>query len=170
MYRFTECAIADFQANPFHMIGKDWMLVTAAKADGTVNTMTAAWGGLGWMWEKPVAYIVIRPQRYTKEFIDESDTLSLSFLGKDYRKSLAYLGGVSGRDEDKIATSGLTIALEGGTPYFTESETVLICRKLYKQDFEPDCFIDASIEAERYPAKDYHAMYIVEVEKILVAE
>ena len=40
--------------NPFHMIGKEWMLVTAEK-DGKVNTMTASWGGVGIMWGKPVA-------------------------------------------------------------------------------------------------------------------
>ncbi len=65
--------------NPFHMIGKEWMLVTAEK-DGKVNTMTASWGGVGIMWGKPVAYVFIRPQRYTKEFIDGTDTFSLSIL------------------------------------------------------------------------------------------
>ena len=46
--------------NPFHMIGKEWMLVTAEK-DGKVNTMTASWGGLGVMWGKNVAFVFIRP-------------------------------------------------------------------------------------------------------------
>lgn len=60
--------------NVFHMIGKEWLLVTAEK-EGKVNTMTASWGGLGVMWGKNVAYIVLRPQRYTKEFVDAGGDL-----------------------------------------------------------------------------------------------
>ena len=73
-----EINIESLNKHACQMIGKEWMLVTAAK-DGEVNTMTASWGGLGVMWGKNVAFIVIRPQRYTKEFIDASDTLSLTF-------------------------------------------------------------------------------------------
>ena len=96
----------ELQKNPFQMIGKEWLLVTAEK-EGKANTMTASWGGVGIMWGKPVAYVFIRPQRYTKEFIDAGDHFSLSVLGEDYRKTLNYFGTVSGRDEDKIAKSGL---------------------------------------------------------------
>lgn len=75
---FTEIKTTELKENPFDLVGAQWLLVTAAKEDGSCNTMTASWGGLGVMWGKDVAFIVIRPQRYTKEFIDESDTLSLS--------------------------------------------------------------------------------------------
>ena len=50
----------ELEKNVFHMIGKEWLLVTAEK-EGKVNTMTASWGGLGVMWGKNVAYIVLRP-------------------------------------------------------------------------------------------------------------
>ena len=34
--------------NPFRLIAKEWMLITAKKPDdGTINTMTASWGGCG---------------------------------------------------------------------------------------------------------------------------
>ena len=100
-------AVKDFQANPFDLIGKKWMLVTA-EHEGVVNTMTASWGGLGHMWNKDVAYVVIRPQRYTKDLVDQEETFTLSFFGEEHRKALGYLGTVSGRDEDKISKSGLT--------------------------------------------------------------
>ena len=70
----------ELQKNPFQMIGKEWLLVTAEK-DGKVNTMTASWGGVGIMWNRPVAYVFLRPQRYTKEFVDQGETFSLSVLG-----------------------------------------------------------------------------------------
>ena len=98
----------ELQKNVFSMIGKEWLLVTAEK-EGQVNTMTASWGGLGVMWGKNVAFIVLRPQRYTKEFVDAGGTFSLSVLDGGYRKTLNYLGTVSGRNEDKVAKSGLTV-------------------------------------------------------------
>ncbi len=157
----------ELQKNVFSMIGKEWLLVTAEK-EGQVNTMTASWGGLGVMWGKNVAFIVLRPQRYTKEFVDAGETFSLSVLGEEYRKTLNYLGTVSGRNEDKVGKSGLTVEHEEETPYFGEADTVLVCRKLYAQQYDPSCFIDKSCDERWYPEKDYHTMYIAEIEKVLV--
>ncbi|MDE6896971.1 MAG: flavin reductase family protein [Lachnospiraceae bacterium] len=156
----------ELQKNPFQMIGKEWLLVTAEK-DGKVNTMTASWGGVGIMWNKPVAYVFLRPQRYTKEFVDQGETFSLSVLGEGYRETLRYFGSVSGREEDKITKSGLKVAHDGATPYFEEANTVMVCRKLYAQSYDPACFIDESLDEKNYPNKDYHVMYIAEIEKVL---
>jgi len=156
----------ELDKNVFHMIGREWLLVTAEKA-GKVNTMTASWGGLGVMWGKNVAYIVLRPQRYTKEFVDAGETFSLSVLDEEYRKTLSYLGTVSGRDEDKITKAGLTVEHADGTPYFGEANTVLVCRKLYAQNYDPACFIDKSCDEKWYPDKDYHTMYMGEIVKVL---
>lgn len=163
---FQEIKPSELTKNPFTMIGKEWLLVAAEK-DGKANAMTASWGGVGIMWGKEVAFIVIRPQRYTKEFIDGSATLSLSVLDESYRKTLGYFGSVSGRTEDKIANSGLTLSHEGATPYFSEANTVLICRKLYAQEYSPECFLDTETEQKWYPDKDYHTMYICEIQKVL---
>lgn len=149
--------------NPFQAIGTQWMLVTAGTAEAC-NTMTASWGGVGIMWGKPVATAYIRPQRYTKTFLDREDCFTLSFLPEQYRKELSYCGTVSGRDEDKIAHCGFTVkAAECGAPYFEEAELVLVCRKLYRQSMKPECFIDVSQEERWYPDKDYHDMYIAEI-------
>ena len=126
--------LSELNENVFELIGKKWMLITAAK-EGKSNTMTASWGGLGVMWGKKVAYVVIRPQRYTKEFIDVAESFSLSFLPEKFRKELSYLGSVSGRDEDKIAKAGLSLTYQEEAPYFEESELVLICKKLFVQEF-----------------------------------
>ena len=42
---FKEIKPEELQKNPFQMIGKEWLLVTAEK-DGKANTMTASWGGV----------------------------------------------------------------------------------------------------------------------------
>ena len=169
MEYFKDIRVEDIIGNPFEMIGKDWMLVTAEKG-GKVNAMTASWGGLGIMWNKKVAYVFIRPQRYTKEFIDAADTFSLSFYDEKYRKTLSYLGTVSGRDEEKIEKSWLTKISYENTPYFEEANLVLICKKLYAQEYNPEGFIDKTLDKTNYPGKDYHTMYIVEITKALIKE
>ncbi len=156
----------EFNESVFRMIGKDWMLVAAQK-DGKVNAMTASWGGFGVMWGKNVAFVVIRPQRYTKEFVDAAETFSLSFLKDSYRSELNYFGTVSGRDEDKIQKAGFRVAHQGATPFFEEAETVIVCKKLFAQPYDPSCFIDGSVDAQWYPQKDYHTLYVAEVQEIL---
>ena len=166
MDNFMEITPEQMGQNPFKMIGKDWMLITAKTGD-KVNTMTASWGGLGVMWHKNVAFIVIRPQRYTKEFVDNSDTLSLSFLDDSYKKALSYIGKVSGRDEDKITNANLTVRYADETPYFEQANTVLICKKLFAQQYDEQSFIDTEILEKMYPNHDLHTLYIVEITKVL---
>lgn len=166
---FKEIKPEELNESTFKLIGKDWMLVAAEK-DGKVNAMTASWGGLGVLWAKNVAFIFVRPQRYTKEFIDASEGFTLTVFGEDKRKMLNYFGTVSGRDEDKIAKEGLTVAHEDGKPYFEEARLALVCRKLYEQPLDPKCFIDKSCDEKWYPDNDYSVMYVAEVEKVLVKE
>ena len=162
MNSFKEISPEMIRKNPFQMIGKDWMMITAGD-ENKVNTMTASWGGLGVMYGKNAVFIVVRPQRYTKEFLDREDTFSLSFLGKEYRKEMNYLGTVSGRYEDKIAKCGLTVERYEGTPYFSEANHVLFCRKLYVQQFEGECILEERFKSTFYSNMDYHYMYIAEV-------
>lgn len=158
--------INEFSENPFKLIGSDWMLITAKKGDKT-NMMTASWGGVGILWNKPVATIYVRPQRYTKEFIDNEEYFSLCVLPEEYRQILNYCGTKSGRDEDKIAETKLTVDESEKAPIFKESRLVLICKKLYAQDLTEQSFIDKSLVEKNYQAKDFHTMYIAEIEKIL---
>lgn len=154
--------------NPFQLIGKEWMLVAAGNTE-KCNAMTASWGGVGIMWGKPVAYVVIRPQRYTKEFMDQGERFSLSFLPEEYRKALNYMGTVSGRDADKIRESGLHTELIHETPAFTESRMVMICKKMFAQDMKKESFLQEDVLTKWYPQEDYHTLYIAEIEKIYVS-
>ena len=149
--------------NAFDAIGKQWMLITAGDRDAC-NTMTASWGGLGILWNKRVATAYIRPQRYTKEFVDAADCFTLSFLPERYRKALGWCGSHSGRDGDKWAASGLTPAFtDDGVPYAAEAELVLVVRKQFCQQMDPACILDAAVLEKDYPNRDYHYMYIGEI-------
>lgn len=156
------------QEDAFQLIGKEWMLVTAGTKE-KFNTMTASWGGIGILWNKPVAFLFIRPERYTHEFIDESDRLTLSFFGAEYRQALQICGTKSGRDTDKVKATGLTpVTLDSGAMTFNEARMTLDCRKLFKADMEAAHFIDQTIIANQYNEKagGYHSIYVVEIENI----
>ena len=151
--------------NPFKLIGRDWMLITAGNRE-SFNTMTGAWGGLGIMWAKNVAWCVIRPNRYTYKFIEESPFYTLSFLEEQYRDILTYCGTKSGRDVNKVTETGLTPVFGENTIYFAEARLVLECKKIYSQNILPKNFLSPEIE-EYYPQKDYHRMYLGEIVKVL---
>ena len=166
---FKEITPEELSHNPFKMIGKDWMLVAAGDSEQHCNAMTASWGGMGVMWHKNVAFVVIRPQRCTREFMDRETRFSLSFFGSEQRKILSWMGAVSGHQEkDKVAKSGLTPFMLDGTPCFKEAVTSMVCRKLFAQPYDPACFLDSTIAPEWYPDKDFHTLYIAEIEKVLV--
>lgn len=153
--------------NTFKLIGDDWMLITAEK-DGKANTMTASWGGLGVFCNKEVAITFIRPQRYTKEFVDDADTFSLSFLPEKYKAELGYLGKVSGRDENKIEKANLTISHHNGTPYFEESRLVIICKKMCVATLDDASFIQKDLCNRFFADGDFHTVYISEITDVLV--
>jgi flavin reductase (DIM6/NTAB) family NADH-FMN oxidoreductase RutF len=160
---FTETRPELLTDNPFKLIGTDWMLVTSGTPE-TFNTMTASWGGMGILWERKVAFCFVRPTRYTYEFIERSQSFTLSFFEERYRKALSFCGSHSGRDTDKIKGSGLTPAQFDGFIYFDQARLVLACRKLYFHDISPERFLDQKIET-LYPQEDYHRMYVGEIVK-----
>ncbi len=154
--------------NVFNKIGKQWMLISAEHG-GQANTMTASWGTLGILWNKPVATVFIRPQRFTFHMADAEDKLSLSFLPEEYRSELAFCGRASGKDVDKFKETGLTLLHKDGVPYIGESDTVMICKKLYSDYLKEECFTQDD-HIKNYPQKDYHKFFICEIEEILVKE
>lgn len=166
--------INEFILNPYKKIANEWMLITAGTNKDSYNTMTASWGHLGSLWGhgggKPTAVIYIRPQRYTKQFVENNEYFSLSFFEEEYKSDLSYLGSHSGKDEDKVSKTKLTPVFNDKAAYFNEANMVLICRKLYKQDIKEENFIDKSLIEDNYPLKDFHTMYIGLIEEVLVKE
>ncbi len=155
--------------NPFTLIGTEWMLITA----GTIekwNTMTASWGGVCVLWSKNVTFCFVRPTRYTFEFMNSADRYTLSFFSKRYKPALQYCGAHSGRDVDKAAETGLApTEVADSAVSFEQARLVFVCRKLHQQDIDPGCFVDETIDLN-YAEKDYHRMYIGEVESCLIGE
>lgn len=163
---FTEVNPMELELAPFKKIGKEWMLVTAGNEE-KCNTMTASWGGIGINWNSPVATIYIRPQRYTKEFIDKEGKFSLCFFEESYEEVLSLCGKVSGRETDKIKECNLTTNYYKGIPYFEEASLVLICSTLYQNTISKEGFQDEKMIDTYYPDNDFHEMYIGKIEAVL---
>lgn len=169
---FKQISPEELNQNPFVAIGSEWMLIAAEKG-GKTNAMTASWGGVGIMWGKPAAFVFIRQTRYTKEFVDAGDHFTLNFFGGKFKKELGYFGRVSGRDEDKIAKTGMNVSTVENVPVFDDATTVLVCRKMFTQKLDEAGFIDRKVLEQNYEigSSDFmYSIYIAEIEKILVKE
>jgi flavin reductase (DIM6/NTAB) family NADH-FMN oxidoreductase RutF len=130
--------------------------------------MTASWGGLGVLWQKEVAFIFIRPSRHTFGFANNAGFFTLSFFAGTYRNALTLCGEKSGRDTDKAAAAGLTPVFfrdgpGAGAVSFKEAGDIIICKKIYAQDFAPALFLDPQSIEKNYNGTDYHRMFIGEI-------
>lgn len=172
-----EITYEELQLNPMTMIGGEWWLITAGNEENGNNGMTASWGHMGTLWERPdgkrhmglpTISVYVRPSRYTKEFMDREEYFTLSVLKEGNKKALGYLGSHSGRDGDKIEEAGLTRVFSDGTTYYEEAKMVFICKKLYSSQLSEDGFYDKSIIDNNYPQKDFHYMYVGEIVKVLI--
>lgn len=156
--------------NPIELIAKHWMLITAGDKHD-FNTMTASWGMVGEMWGIDVAETVVRPQRYTHEYIERCNKFTLSFFPEDMRRILTVMGTQSGREIDKMHYPGLTAKeLPSGLITFEEASLVIECEVIYKDNFSPGEFVDKALISRWYPEADFHTRYISRITDVWSAE
>ncbi|MBP6069743.1 MAG: flavin reductase [Bacteroides sp.] len=149
------------------MLSEDWMLITAGN-NSQFNMMTASWGGLGFLYEKPVTYCFINPTRYTYQLMEKNDTYTLSFYTEAYRNALQYCGSNSGKDTDKVKGAGLTpITTPLGSKAFSEAWLIIECRKLVSQSLTPEAINNNELQ-QKWMGKQLHKMYIGEIINVWV--
>lgn len=167
-----EIGIRELDVNMYSMIADNWPLLTSGNKENGYNTMTISWGHIGGIWghNMPTVIAYVRPQRYTKQFMDKNEYFTLSILDEKYKKELAYLGSHSGKDEDKIANAGLHVEFFENTTYIKESDIVLVCRKVYQDSLKEECFKDYDVMNNAYPKRDFHDFYVGEIVKILIKD
>lgn len=168
MNSFNSIEPAMLKENAVKLIGSDWMLITAGKIEN-FNTMTASWGFLGFLWNKPCAVCFVRPERHTYGFIENADNFTLSFFSEEYRDILKFCGAQSGKNVNKIEKTGLKpFALENGTVSFEQSRLILNCRKLYAEKLSAESFFAKGIIDAAYADGSFHKMYIAEITEAFV--
>ena len=155
----------NFETDIFTQFDKKWALLTAGNSE-KFNTMTISWGGLGTLWNKPVATVYVRTSRYTYEFMEDNDYFTVSFYPDEYKKTLGVLGSKSGRDMDKMNESGLTAKEVDNSMTFEEAEVTLVCKKLFKQELDV-ANMPKDVADGFYGSDAPHMMFIGEVLDIL---
>lgn len=155
----------DFMKKAFSAYDKEWALVTAGNTEN-YNTMTISWGGLGTLWNKPVATVYVKPIRYTHSFLDENEYFTVSFYDEKYRQDLGVLGTLSGRDGDKVAKTALTPVAVGESVSFKQAKITLLCKKIYRQDLITDTMPQDAID-KYYIDEAPHTMFIGHVIDII---
>ena len=155
--------IDDFKVNPVNIFLKDWFLLTAGNMEKN-NMMTIAWGSIGGMWKKPFVQVVVRPSRYTYNFLNEFETFTISRFSKEYKTDLGILGKQTGKDGDKLQYTSLNMepAKAVKAPTYKEANLVIECRTIYSQDMDGSKFLDPEIE-KNYGGRDYHRIFYGEI-------
>ena len=170
MDRFTEINPEELDENVFRCLGREWMLIAAGtEADG--NAMTASWGGFGFLWNRPVATVYVRPERHTADLLAVHGSFSLNFFAERYRPALQYCGSHSGRDGDKLAACNLEPfpVADGRCIAVREARLVIVCRTLYAQRMEEALFLEPDINQFYGEKGTAHTMYIGAIERIFRA-
>ncbi len=146
-------------------IAFDFMLLAAGNG-ASFNMMTANWGGVGYIWNKPALFCVVRPERYTFEFMEKSEFFTASILKDEFKAAHRICGTKSGRDADKVKETGLEAEFTklGSPVFFRQARLTLECRKMYADFLREDAFIDKSLFPKWYGAKgNLHKMFIAEI-------
>lgn len=144
--------------------------LTVKDNSGKLNTMTIAWGALGYMWHKPVFMVMVRKSRFTYNLIENTDKFTVSIpLKGQLTKELMVCGTKSGRDIDKFEKCKLSpVELEDfHTPVIDECDLHILCNVVYKQPLDPELMVE-SIEAVYGSEKDYHTLYYGEIYSVIV--
>lgn len=178
---FDEVDPWNLTENVFQSIGKDYMEIVVGNPAEGANAMTAAWGGLGVMWNLPVAFVVVRGEEYrhSRHLIDQEPLFSVDFLGDAHAKAKQYLGTAHGWDDPrKIESAGLHTGWCGvdiahdksfglgshiHTPFIEESRLVLVCEKICEQELPRECCKDAALWERWYTTQGQHCLYIAEI-------
>ena len=156
----------ELSGNVFDEIGTKWLLLTAwDQQQERVNAMTASWGGMGVLWNKPVLFAFVRPQRYTYELFEATDICSACVLEAGNKEAYRICGTKSGRDTDKIAESKLNPTLLDGVWGFEEAARVYKLKKLFVSDMKEEQFLDPAL-LTNYPTKDFHRVYVFAIEGV----
>jgi flavin reductase (DIM6/NTAB) family NADH-FMN oxidoreductase RutF len=148
--------------------GQGMLLTSGDFKAGHFNAMTVGWGSIGVMWGFPFVQVVVRPVRYTFQFMEKYETFTVCAFSETYATALKLLGNKSGRDGDKITESGLSPipSIKVAAPGYEQAALIMECRKIFWEDMDKNKFIDPRLE-KKYPAKDYHRMYYGEIVSIL---
>jgi flavin reductase (DIM6/NTAB) family NADH-FMN oxidoreductase RutF len=157
-------------AETMHQLDGEGLLLAATKPDGQSNVMTIGWGTIGLIWGRPIFAVLVRPSRYTYQFIEASGEFTVNVPSPAMTDFVRFCGSRSGRDHDKLAHFG--IAAPSGqhvsAPVIDGCPLVYECRVVQKNDILPGTLVP-EIQSRYYPKGDLHRVYYGEILGVFAA-
>lgn len=135
------------------------------KGEDGVNTMTISWGYIGFSWRKPYFVAMVRPERYTAEFLQTAKDFTVSIpYGDNMNEAIQICGTNSGEniDKEKEAKVKFRIANKVESPVIDNCNMYYECEISYVDKINGAQLPD-DINEEVYEKEDYHYMYYGEI-------
>lgn len=134
------------------------------KTGNKVNSMSIAWGSIGFMWGKPIFMVMVRPQRYTYGIIEKTNEFTVTIPYKKMNKEIEFLGKNSGKDINKLLELKIdTVESEKiNTPILAVEGMHFECKVVYKTKMN-EKNLEEAIKRDKYPLEDYHTLYFGEI-------
>lgn len=135
------------------------------------NGLAVGWYSLGTLWQKSVATVFVKPNRYSFEFAEKNDYFSLVWFKEEHEKIVSYFGTVSGRDVNKDAALNLkTIDLDNTIGY-ENAKLIITCKKVFSHNIKKEEINDERIiKFPMYQDELYHCEYIGEIINVYYQE
>lgn len=153
------------------LLSNPGLLLAATKRSGESNVMTIGWGTVGIIWGRPCFVVLVRPSRYTYEFIEDSGLFTVNVPTEELRKWVGVCGSRSGRQVDKFGAYGMTTSPGQFVQAVTIDACPMVyeCRVVHHNDVIP-AHLERGIEIASYGGSDYHRLYYGEILGAFVAQ
>ena len=130
------------------------------------NTMTIAWGSIGYCWNRPVFTVYVRPCRHTHDILKAQGKFTVSIMLDDADTDIfSFAGRTSGRDTDKFSGHGIT-AVPGqkvDCPVIGECQLHFECELLQQTAMRPETMRPDVTERQYTREPDFHTIYMGEI-------
>ncbi len=151
-------------AETMDQLDGDGLLLAASKPSGESNAMTIGWGTIGVIWGRPIFTVLVRPSRFTYQFIEASGAFTVNVPTPEMRDFVIFCGTKSGRDYDKFTHFQMTVTPGQTVNAVTIDACPLIyeCKVVQKNDINP-ATLDPKIISRFYSQGDFHRVYYGEI-------
>lgn len=155
---------SDIDTNIFDFYNNWLLLASGDFKTQQFNSMTISWGFAGIVWGEPCVQIMVRPNRFTYEFIEKNKHFTINAFDADMKETLAVFGSKSGRDIDKINYPTLTPIASNviASPTYEQANISLECEVLHSYDILPTGFETDEIN-KWYENDPYHRVYVAKI-------
>jgi flavin reductase (DIM6/NTAB) family NADH-FMN oxidoreductase RutF len=140
------------------MLANGGLLLASTRKDGASNVMTIGWATLGRVWGLPVMIVLVRPSRYTYQFIESSGLFTVNVPTPAMRSYVNLCGTKSGRDVDKLADVSTAMGHTVDAVILPDCPMVYECKVVHTNDIIPQNLV-SDIAQRAYRRGDYHRLY-----------